>query len=408
MKPDAVPSNFEGCTGWEKLLDGTYKFTRKPPKDRSVVHIEKQIILDVSVDEDTNVGNMPQESQPSLQQQVIELQQALAAKDQEIAKKESTIQNLQVALQMEKWGIHRFTTDNEKIKYYTGFVSYDLFLRFYEAVKPSADHMNSAYYYRAGEKRSLAGRPRTMLLIDELFMFLMRIRINCAETDLAVRFGVSDSTVSRKLLTWTTLLYQILGSLPLWLSRDDVKQSMPPCFRSEFPSTRVIIDCTEIPTQYASSLVLNSQLYSTYKSRPTLKCLVGVSPSGAFTFISHLFCGSMSDIAITKLSGLLDLLEPGDMVMADKGFNIGKLLEGKGVDLNLPPFLSSMKQFTPDEIEQTEQIASARIHVERAIGRVKEYSIFEKVPLSMIGSVNQLWVVACILCNFQPPLISTR
>ena len=113
----------------------------------------------------------------------------------------------------------------------------------------------------------------------------------------------------------------------------------------------------------------------------------------------------MSDIAITKLSRILDLMQPGDMIMADKGFKIEKLLEGKKVALNLPPFLSNMQQFTPEEVSQTEEIASARIHVERAIRRIKEFKVFDKVPLSMIGSVNQMWAVCCILTTFQLPLI---
>ena len=73
-------------------------------------------------------------------------------------------------------GVNRFTNDDRKIKFYTGFASYKLFVLFYESVKPSAQNMTSAYYCRIGDKRTLAGRPRTMLLIDELFMFLMRLR----------------------------------------------------------------------------------------------------------------------------------------------------------------------------------------------------------------------------------------
>ena len=36
---------------------------------------------------------------------------------------------------------------------------------------------------------------------------------------------------------------------------------------------------------------------------------------------------------ITKVSGLLDLLDSGDAVMADKGFIIGSVLADHGVDL---------------------------------------------------------------------------
>lgn len=79
----------------------------------------------------------------------------------------------------------------------------------------------------------------------------------------------------------------------------------------------------------------------------TLKLLVGISPSGAFTFVSELWTGSTSDCKITQESGLvnlvLDLLEKGDHVMADRGFNIRDLLTKKTVHLNIPPLSKGIK-----------------------------------------------------------------
>ena len=159
-----------------------------------------------------------------------------------------------------------------------------------------------------------------MLLIDELFMFLCRLKAGLLEQDLSVRFNCSISTVSRKIVTWANFLYFVLGSIPIWLPRETIRELMPECFETLYPRTRVIIDCTEIRTQQPSSLVLNSQSFSHYKGTNTFKCLLGIAPHGAITFISSLYTGCMSDVEIAKLSGLLDLLEPGDDVMADKGF----------------------------------------------------------------------------------------
>ena len=50
--------------------------------------------------------------------------------------------------------------------------------------------------------------------------------------------------------------------------------------------------------------------------------LASHSPHGAVTFVSTLFTRCMPDVEITNLSGLIDLLEDGDDVMADKGFTI--------------------------------------------------------------------------------------
>jgi hypothetical protein len=44
------------------------------------------------------------------------------------------------------------------------------------------------------------------------------------------------------------------------------------------------------------------------------------------------------------------------------------------------------------------KIASLMIHVERHIKRVKEYKLFQStVPLTIVGSVDQLWTIANIL-----------
>ena len=56
---------------------------------------------------------------------------------------------------------------------------------------------------------------------------------------------------------------------------------------------------------------------SQYEHYNTFKAFVGVSPSGAFTFLSRLFSGSISDWRIVKDKGFLDKLEYGDGVMAD-------------------------------------------------------------------------------------------
>ena len=63
--------------------------------------------------------------------------------------------------------------------------------------------------------------------------------------------------------------------------------------------------------------------------------MVGITPLGAFSFISKLWTGSTSDTHITQESDLLDLLEEGDHVMTDRGFTIMDLLTKKVV-LNVP------------------------------------------------------------------------
>lgn len=54
----------------------------------------------------------------------------------------------------------------------------------------------------------------------------------------------------------------------------------------------------------------------------------------------------------------------------------------------------------------TKSIAKLRIHVERAIRRCKEFHLFDSdIALATLGSINQLFTVACLLTNFQGPLV---
>lgn len=108
-------------------------------------------------------------------------------------------------------------------------------------------------------------------------------------------------------------------------------------FHKYCPDVRVILDCTEIRCENPTALTLQSEMFSHYKNYPTFKGLIGVASCGVVTFVSQLFTGSTSHREI-KQSGLLDLLEPGDCCMADKGFTIERLLENVGARLVIPPF----------------------------------------------------------------------
>ena len=88
----------------------------------------------------------------------------------------------------------------------------------------------------------------------------------------------------------------------------------------------------------------------------------------------------ISDKAIIEKSGVLDLLEPGDNVMADQGCNIKDVLEARGITLNIPPSLGEHDQLSNREVEGTRRIASLKIHVERAIGKVNHRILHSPFP----------------------------
>uniref|UniRef100_A0A146MVL5 THAP domain-containing protein n=1 Tax=Fundulus heteroclitus TaxID=8078 RepID=A0A146MVL5_FUNHE len=303
----------------------------------------------------------------------------------------------QLTLKNQEPLIYKICVTDEDYRYYTRFSSKKVFTLFWESVYPSASRL--IYWSEAQRAAEVTASPQRKLeLIDELFMFLCHVAAGLQEMTLSSLFEVSVSTVSRILLTWTSYLYQVLGSLPSWMTREQVQATMPDNFRLYCPQLRVIIDCTEIRCKTATS-----ETFSSHKNPTTFKGLIGVAPCGVITFVSTLYTGSISDIEITKKSQLLQLLQPGDEVMADKGFLSEKILSEVGVKL-IPPLKKSTQLSEPDT-QKTQAIARMRVLVERAIRRVKEYHIWDGiVPLSMVGSVNQLWVICCLMSNFQGPL----
>ena len=152
-------------------------------------------------------------------------------------------------------------------------------------------------------------------------------------------------------------------------------------------------------------MLAQSETWSDYKHHNTWKLLVGITPNSQVTFLSQLWGGRVSDKQIARESGVLELLETGDNVMVDRGFDIADIVPN-GVAVNMPPFLAGREQMTAAETEETMSIASVRIHVERAIGIIKTYHILDgTLPNNLSPYATQIATVCGLLTNFLPPLL---
>ncbi|XP_069129552.1 uncharacterized protein [Argopecten irradians] len=294
-------------------------------------------------------------------------------------------------------------SDDQKLLFYTGIPSKDMFEAVFDEIKEDATSRTTR---KGGKCSGTSGRPRSLRLIDEFLIVLMRLRLGLLLEDLAARFCISVTTCGDVFNQWIDYLDSQLSFLIMWPSREVVDSNMPQVFKDKFPATRVIIDCTEIRTETPSSLQLKSLMYSDYKSHMTWKSLVGISPDGHVTFISDLWCGSISDKQITKETGLVELCEPGDAIMADKGFTIADLTTPRGVRLIIPPFKKKSVRFSKRDVQQTKDIANVRIHVERQMERIKNFRILQGVmPITMSKRASKVWRLCAKLTNLQPPLV---
>ena len=140
---------------------------------------------------------------------------------------------------------------------------------------------------------------------------------------------------------------------------------LPKCFKENYSKCRVIIDCTEFLVETPSSIEHRVFFYSQYKKGYRLKILVGCTPSGFISFRSKCFGGLATDSEITIESGILNLLEENDQILADKGFPQVKKKIGwqrKKCFISYAFFFKN-GTFSEEEVEETYRVAGIRIHI---------------------------------------------
>ena len=113
--------------------------------------------------------------------------------------------------------IDKIKNSDHKILFYTGLPNWATFLVLFQFLEPKASRMT---WWCGGktskQKTSLLdkpGRKRKLALIDEFFAVLMRLRFGLLLEDVADRFGISSTTMSRLFITWVLFLAKELQLL---------------------------------------------------------------------------------------------------------------------------------------------------------------------------------------------------
>lgn len=242
---------------------------------------------------------------------------------------------------------------------------------------------------------------------SRVLLTLMKLKLGITYTALSAIFGIDRSTCSRQFKNTLVVLRAILKPAIKWLPRSCIRNNIPACFASYW-KTRVILDCTEIPVFTSKCLKCRNQTYSNYKKRHTLKFMVGISPSGFISFVSSIYGGKSSDKFIFNDSKLLELLEPEDEVMVDRGFFIDEECAAKQVKILRPAFMNPLEsQLSSEDSEHSRFIASARVHIERCIERIKNFNILhEEVDYHSLLLIRDVVEVICGVVNFSAPILA--
>lgn len=260
--------------------------------------------------------------------------------------------------------------------------------------------------------------PPQMTCLDaeqQLLLVLMRLWLGLLTNDLAYRLGISAGSVSSIFHSWLDVLTKNLTKLIIWSSRRALQSHRLPAFEDTlFHNLRGIIDCTEIFIQRPTSLTARSQTYSSYKHHNTVKVLVVISPSGSVTFVSKAWGGRASDKEITLHCGVLNKVEEGDCFLVDRGFRWEEMFAARGAAILMPSLTKRRPQLPGGEVTISRKLSRVRIHVERAIQRLKLFRCLQgALPVSFVkrsserdcATIDKMLVVCSGLVNLQTPII---
>ena len=288
-----------------------------------------------------------------------------------------------------------FQNNQDKTNFYTGLPNFLVLMQVFQLCEP---------YIPCSPLSALS-------TFEQLILALLRLRLNLSLQDLAFRFKVSCSTASRIWHKLICVLHERLEFLIEWPEREVLQATMPMSFRQAFGcKVAVIVDCFEVFIERPSNLLARAQTWSSYKHHNTVKFLIGVAPQGYITYISHAWGGRVSDKHITVESSILKNLLPGDIVLADRGFNIGDSVGFYCASLKMPAFTKGKSQLSAFEVEETRTFANVRIHVERVIGLVRrKYQILQSraMPIEnmsvkrgdQLALIDKIGVICCALTN---------
>ena len=219
----------------------------------------------------------------------------------------------------------------------------------------------------------LTENGRTALTkFQKVLLVLMKLRMNLSMQYLGYCFNVSTGCVSKTFNDTLHVMYIMMKGFVYWPDREELRLAMPMDFRKYFGlKVSVIIDCFEIFVDRPSGLDARAKTWSNYKHHNTVKFLIGITPQGSVSFISEAWGGRASDKFITENCGLLRQLLPGDVVLADRGFDIGDSVGLMCAEVKIPAFTKGKKQLSALEIESTRKIAQSHTRRESDWSRKK-------------------------------------
>ncbi|XP_067130115.1 uncharacterized protein [Centruroides vittatus] len=263
------------------------------------------------------------------------------------------------------------------------------------------------------QSNDTAYKPTTISTKVKIVLVMMKLKLALPFACVSVLFQISMTTCriiffNIKIIFFNIIAYlsQVLGAAIVWPSKEEIMKNLPLCFQ-KYSKVRVILNCTEVLVQKPKCICCRILTYSHYYGKHTVKVLVGIASSGLITYLSKAYGGRASDKAIFEESNLLNLLDPyADQVMTDKGFHIEDACSARAIGLVRPPFIRNQNQLSKHDALETAEIAKARVHVERAIQRMKLFAVLkQKLDWTLLPHIDKILTIICGVVNLSRPIL---
>lgn len=291
--------------------------------------------------------------------------------------------------------LDKYAMDDAAIHFYTGLENYLKVCFVLSTLGSAQEHLD----YMFGSVKDISVR-------DQFFMVLMKLRRHYTNFELSRMFAICEKQVYNIFCTWIRFMTLQWNEINIWPSRDLVRYFSPTDFRRKFPSTRVMFDGTECPIKRPRLPRAQQSTFSTYKNRNTMKVLVGATPAGLISYVSPAYGGSTSDRQIVERSNIPAMCDPGDSVMADKGFNVQDIFAPYDVSINIPAFFRKQNKIKSSTVLSDRKLSSKRVHIERIIGLAKTYKILTRsLNQSETMLSSDIIYVCFMLCNFRNKIV---
>lgn len=308
---------------------------------------------------------------------------------QEVARLTNENVDLKLTLDSRRICISAFMEDY-KVKLFTGLATRAVFLELFDFLSP---------FLPESELGALDK-------FQQVTLVLMRLRLNHSMPFLADYFNVLEATVSRTFLSVLQVMYEKMEPFITWPDRYSLRKTMPEEFRKCFGiKAAIIVDCFEIFIDCPSNLLAKKRTLWSTQHDMSAKFLIGITSRGVVSYLSIMYTGTTGDKHITENCGILDKLLPGDLLLADRGFDTSEDSAFTCVEVTMSTSCDK-PQISPIEFEQRKGIEEVRMHVERVAENLrKEYSILQDtVPVvdflcvNAEGRIPTLYKIVTVIC----------